>query len=91
MERERDRSEGALRRALTAGLLCLAFAAPVVADLPDWPEVTRETRPWTRWWWMGSAVDRQGLTASLTAYRDAGLGGVETDHAPALPIHPGPR
>ena len=24
----------------------------------DWPALTRETKPWTRWWWQGSAVDR---------------------------------
>ena len=22
-----------------------------------WPQITKETKPWTRWWWMGSAVD----------------------------------
>ncbi|MDR1381842.1 MAG: glycoside hydrolase family 2 protein [Tannerella sp.] len=43
----------------------------------EWPEVTGETKPWTRWWWHGSAVTEEGLTAALEAYRDAGLGGVE--------------
>ena len=42
-----------------------------------WPTPTREARPWTRWWWMGSAVDKTNLTRLLTEYRDAGLGGVE--------------
>ncbi len=42
-----------------------------------WPAVTRETRPWTRWWWMGSAVDPPGLTADLESLEAAGLGGVE--------------
>ncbi|HET8655561.1 MAG TPA: glycosyl hydrolase, partial [Longimicrobiaceae bacterium] len=44
---------------------------------PEWPAVTEQTRPWTRWWWMGSAVDTADLTRSLEAYRAAGLGGVE--------------
>ena len=44
---------------------------------PSWPPVTTDTRPWTRWWWMGSAVDEAGLTAELEALRAAGLGGVE--------------
>jgi hypothetical protein len=26
---------------------------------PSWPPITRETKPWTRWWWMGSAVDEK--------------------------------
>jgi hypothetical protein len=43
----------------------------------DWPRITREMKPWTRWWWMGSAVDRAGLTADLESLRAAGLGGVE--------------
>ena len=40
------------------------------------PPVTAETKPWTRFWWMGSSVDAAGLRAALEAYREAGLGGV---------------
>lgn len=43
----------------------------------SWPAVTRECRPWTRWWWLGSIVDEANLTRLLTQYRQAGLGGVE--------------
>jgi hypothetical protein len=42
-----------------------------------WPPIAPQTRPWTRWWWLGSAVDPAGLTAELEALRSAGLGGVE--------------
>ncbi|MGC4043880.1 MAG: glycosyl hydrolase [Armatimonas sp.] len=41
-----------------------------------WPEVTRETRPWAYWWWMGSAVDEANLRKELKRYADAGMGGV---------------
>ncbi len=34
-------------------------------------------RPWTRWWWLGSAVDKDNITRLLEEYRRAGLGGVE--------------
>ena len=44
---------------------------------PAWPEVTREARPWTRWWWHGSAVDEANLTDELQEMERAGLGGVE--------------
>ncbi len=44
---------------------------------PQWPSVTTESKPWTRWWWMGNAVDEQGITAQLEAFSKAGLGGVE--------------
>ncbi len=52
----------------------LAAAAPVP---PAWPAATREQRPWTRWWWPGSAVDRANLTRELEAFSAAGFGGVE--------------
>lgn len=42
-----------------------------------WPSVTQTSRPWTRWWWEGSAVDKQGLTAAMEKYQQAGLGGLE--------------
>ncbi len=44
---------------------------------PDWPAIDGENRVWTRWWWHGSAVTPQGITAQLTTLRDAGFGGVE--------------
>jgi hypothetical protein len=43
----------------------------------NWPTVTQQTKPWTRWWWEGSAVDKKNLTWNLEQYQKAGLGGVE--------------
>ncbi|MBX3426629.1 MAG: hypothetical protein KF688_13200 [Pirellulales bacterium] len=56
-----------------------AAAAEQGAESPNsfWPAVTRETKPWTRWWWHGSAVDAGNLTRQLEAYAAAGVGGVE--------------
>ncbi|MGH9939969.1 MAG: glycosyl hydrolase, partial [Blastocatellia bacterium] len=45
--------------------------------LLNWPPVTRQTRPWTRWWWHGSAVNKRDLTAQMEKYEKAGLGGLE--------------
>ncbi|HEX7845829.1 MAG TPA: glycosyl hydrolase [Chitinophagaceae bacterium] len=42
-----------------------------------WPAITQQTKPWTRWWWEGSAVDKQNLTANMQLYQQAGLGGLE--------------
>src|SRR6187399_2638346 len=42
-----------------------------------WPEITQQTKPWTRWWWEGSAVDKPNLTAAMQLYQQAGLGGLE--------------
>lgn len=50
--------------------------AGVATAAPAWPSITRESRPWTYWWWMGSAVDKTNLTRELQRYHDAGLGGV---------------
>ena len=43
----------------------------------QWPEPSRETKPWTRWWWPGSAVTKAGITAELESFKKAGIGGVE--------------
>jgi len=42
-----------------------------------WPPVTRDAKPWTRWWWLGNAVDTPGLAWNLQALQQAGIGGVE--------------
>jgi hypothetical protein len=56
----------------TLPVLLLLLALPLaVAATPD------PTRPWTRWWWPGSAVDEAGLTRQLEQFAAAGLGGVE--------------
>jgi len=43
----------------------------------QWPAITKTTKPWTRWWWMGSAVDEKNLDKVLTVYSHAGFGGLE--------------
>ena len=43
----------------------------------SWPAITKEAKPWTRWWWLGSAVDKEGITFRLDEMAKAGLGGVE--------------
>lgn len=42
----------------------------------DWPRFTKETKPWARWWWMGSAVDPRGLDDQLNSLQQVGFGGV---------------
>ena len=57
--------------------LALALTHAQPAAVRGWPEVRNEMKPWTRWWWHGSAVERDSLTAQLEALRDTGVGGVE--------------
>lgn len=53
-----------------------ALAADSTAALA-WPALTKENKPWTRWWWPGSAVDKASLTWQLEKLAAAGIGGVE--------------
>lgn len=66
---------------LNRAALCLLVAAAMFSckptGAPEWPEVSMESRPWTRWWWHGSAVTKEGITAELEALKRAGIGGVE--------------
>jgi hypothetical protein len=66
--------------ACALGLLVFLGAivsTPAADDPLGWPVATRTNHPWTRWWWLGSAVDETNLTRMLTQFRDAGIGGVE--------------
>lgn len=53
-----------------SGLFC-------AAQETNWPEPTQESKPWTRWWWMENAVDKENIKRELKEMADAGIGGVE--------------
>jgi hypothetical protein len=42
-----------------------------------WSAPTQESKPWTRWWWMENAVDKENIKRELKEFADAGIGGVE--------------
>lgn len=42
-----------------------------------WLDPTQSSKPWTRWWWMGNAVDEENISRELKAFSKAGIGGVE--------------
>ena len=42
-----------------------------------WPAITQTSKPWARWWWQGSAVNKKDITANMQDYKTAGLGGLE--------------
>ena len=78
-----DRGGVTAWKSLEAGCTGHALFAGLLAPLPSrsgaatWPAITQSAKPWTRWWWPGSAVDRAQLTAQLEAIAAAGIGGVE--------------
>ena len=47
------------------------------ANAQSWPTVTTEAKAGARWWWLGSAVDKENLQWSLTEYAKHGIGAVE--------------
>ena len=59
-------------------ILLSTFHFPLSTVLSQnlWP-INPESKPGTRWWWQGSAVDSVGITAQLTQLADAGIGAVE--------------
>ncbi len=58
--------------------LCfLASCGEVTLKKEMWPPVKQETKPWSRWWWMGSAVDRENIDTLMGLYARAGFGGME--------------
>ena len=57
--------------------ILLMFIGCTGAYSQNWISSGIEAKPYTRWWWMGSAVDSAGLDRNLRMYTDAGIGGVE--------------
>lgn len=55
----------------------LAMTQTIAQTTPEWPETGRETRPGSRWWWMGSAVDAENLKWSIGEYAHTGIGTLE--------------
>ncbi|HEY4287377.1 MAG TPA: glycosyl hydrolase [Puia sp.] len=55
----------------------VAAGGGVAAASVGWPVITEQTKPWTRWWWQGSAVDHADLSWNMEKYKAAGLGGLE--------------
>ena len=56
-------------------ILCLASVGQ--AQDVNWPSIQTEAKPGTRWWWMGSAVDKENISRNLEIYANAGLGSLE--------------
>ena len=56
-------------------LVGCGFAATIGAQ--TWPDVKNEAKAGARWWWLGSAVDKENLQWNLKQYADHGIGSVE--------------
>ena len=47
------------------------------AQAQSWPTPQQEAKAGTRWWWLGSAVDKENLRWTMKQYVDHGIGAVE--------------
>ena len=46
-------------------------------EAQSWPSVNQEAKPGTRWWWLGSAVNKADLEWNIAEYAKKGIGSVE--------------
>ncbi|MBQ8702150.1 MAG: glycosyl hydrolase family 2 [Prevotella sp.] len=58
-------------------LAVIGILASISVEAQQWPTPNPEAKPGTRWWWMGSAVDRKNLEWNLAEYAKTGIGAVE--------------
>lgn len=65
------------KQCLLAFLLGFSTILTLSAVNTAWPELTTDSKPGVRWWWMGSAVDEKNLTWNLEELSNAGIGSVE--------------
>ncbi|MCF0057707.1 glycosyl hydrolase [Dyadobacter sp. CY356] len=74
------------------------LAVLIFISLSGSAQIISTAKPWTYWWWMGSAVTREDITAQLEEFAKSGLGGVhiipiygvkgyESDFIPFLTDH----
>ena len=49
----------------------------VSATAQQWPEMRQEAKAGARWWWLGSAVDKENLRWTMQEYANHGIGTLE--------------
>lgn len=64
-----------MNKKLNTTILLLCLCLSIFAQ--QWPEVKPETKAGTRWWWLGSAVDKENLKWTMQEYANHGIGALE--------------
>ena len=57
--------------------LAVLAALTIGAAAQQWPEVKPEAKAGARWWWLGSAVDKENLAWAMQEYARHGIGALE--------------
>ena len=63
-----------IKKAITLAALTI-LALPAFSQ--QWPEARPEAKPGARWWWLGSAVDKENLAWTMQEYASHGIGALE--------------
>ncbi|MBR2233068.1 MAG: glycosyl hydrolase family 2 [Prevotella sp.] len=67
-----------MRRQFVKSLLWLVLSGlPLMVAAQQWPTVNPEAKPGARWWWLGSAVDKENLQWNMQEYAKHGIGALE--------------
>ena len=61
----------------TCMLMMAAWSGLQAQTTPTWPEATKEAKAGSRWWWHGSAVDKDNLKWQMEQLAAAGIGNLE--------------
>lgn len=62
---------------MTCAWMMAAWCGVQAQPAPSWPEVRREAKAGSRWWWLGSAVDKDNLKWQMEQLAAAGIGTLE--------------
>ena len=57
--------------------LMALMGCTMTAGAQQWPEVRQEAKAGARWWWLGSAVDKDNLQWAMEQYASHGIGALE--------------
>ena len=67
-----------MSRRFVKSLLWLVLSGlPLMVAAQQWPTVNPEAKPGSRWWWLGSAVDKENLQWNMQEYARHGIGALE--------------
>jgi len=62
---------------MLAAIAMLAGTPSAGQERAAWSQSANTHKPWVRWWWPASAVDKASLTRQMEELARVGIGGVE--------------
>ena len=66
-----------MKRPVRILLSLVLLGLPLMVAAQQWPVANPEAKPGARWWWLGSAVDKENLQWNMREYAKHGIGALE--------------